>query len=101
MQCDLDGRILLATIQENSPTALIWTGTVAGVLHGTHSFRFVSSDGGETTTLHHEELFTGGFSFLLGENLVARVIGQRAYIEKSYGAFNESFKKWVESRVDK
>lgn len=68
-----------------------------GVLHGKHRFRFESSEGGQATDFFQEETFTGLLSWMMDDNFLARKIGQRASLVKSYEGFNADFKNWVES----
>ena len=67
------------------------------VLHGEHRFRFGSSEDGQATEFFQEERFTSPLSWLMDDNFLARKIGQRASLVKSYEELNADFKNWVES----
>lgn len=98
LRCVLGGRILHATVATNTSSSFSWTGTIMGVLHGDHRFRFESSEDDERATdFFHEERFTGPLSWIMDDTFLARKIGQRASLVKSYEGFNADFKQLVES----
>ena len=97
LRCILDGRTLDATVAANTSHMFSWTGSIMGVLHGNHQFRFESSDDGLVTEFFQEETFTGLLSWIMDDGFLARKIGQRASLVKLYEGFNADFKNWVES----
>lgn len=86
-----------ATVATNNSSCLSWTGVIKGVLPGEHRFKFESAEGGLATEFFHEETFFGFLSWMMDDNFVARKLGQRASVVKSYEGFNVDFKNWVES----
>lgn len=89
--------IYLTCDQENSPTKFQWGGGLAGIFNGEHSFHFEPSKttpGG--TTFAQQEQFTGAFSFVMGENLVANKIGMPEKTHAGWKKYNEDLKRWCE-----
>ena len=83
--------------QENSPTKFAWGGGIKGVFNGEHSFHFEPSQSisGGTLFTQREE-FTGAFSFVMGENFVAKKMGMPAKTHAGWKKYNEDLKRWCE-----
>ena len=64
---------------------------------GEHSFRFEPSKtipGGTTFTQH--EVFTGPFSFIMGDNMAGRLAGIHKTSTEGWAKYNQDLKKWCE-----
>lgn len=81
-------------VQENSPQAFKWLGSLYGFFDGQHEFHFTPSKttpGG--TTLLQKEDFTGMLTYFVREGSQGGI-----QTKTNFGAFNEEVKKEAERR---
>jgi hypothetical protein len=86
-------------VKENSPTTFCWAGKgLLGTFNGNHAFHFTESQVTKgATTFIQEEKFDGLLTFMVGEGMVAKMIGMREKTKNGFEGYNRDFKKWVES----
>ncbi|MCJ1404386.1 hypothetical protein MMC11_007611 [Xylographa trunciseda] len=92
LKVSLTGMSFSSKVKTNTPEEFTWLGSIPGVFHGEHAFRFRPSttSPGHTNFVHEEE-FSGMLSFLIGPSW-----SEGKKTKAGYEGFNRELKERVE-----
>ncbi|KAF1837013.1 hypothetical protein BDW02DRAFT_645665 [Decorospora gaudefroyi] len=89
------GQKMDAVINENTPEAFTWTGSIPLLFTGTHTFEFSPMENGTRTRFIQREVFGGLFGFLMGGRDWVGFVGKTV---RGWEGFNSDFRGWCEGQ---
>ncbi|KAH8598541.1 hypothetical protein B0O99DRAFT_591801 [Bisporella sp. PMI_857] len=86
-----------SNIVKNTPEEFAWRASIPYIFTGTHYFKFTPSATPGHTTFIQVEYFTGALGWMMGDSLVAKLVGMREGTRVRWEAFNKDLKAEMET----